>query len=258
MKKIVMMSATLLLAVFARAGTIIEWGAAGGVADIVAANTTGFYVSSAYSETTAVNPAVGASYYPNVTGKSPVFYAGASLQGVGGKGINTSISDSAPGADGGDAIQLRSFTESNENYRVMATWLSVDFLTTDRNVTSFSIEVKEIITDSDSTVRFLVKIGTQWYISGPTSFDGNYLGGTINATVSALSWYLFTPFGADGNADGVETIGAAQSIKLDPVTAVGFYIETLNTTARKFTGPLVRHFSVQAVPSPAIKLIAVH
>ena len=58
----------------AQAETIVQWGASGGENDIVSPQQS-FTVSDTYTVSTAVNPTVGASYYPNNTGRTPVFNA---------------------------------------------------------------------------------------------------------------------------------------------------------------------------------------
>ncbi|KKL86189.1 hypothetical protein LCGC14_1947220, partial [marine sediment metagenome] len=77
---------------------------------------------------------------------------------------------------------------------------------------------------------------------------------SINATkistadASSLTWHDFTPFGLDGNAPGVATIGSQATITMDNVTSVGYFYETENTQTTKDTrsGSELIYFSVTA------------
>ncbi|MDH4203775.1 MAG: putative glycoside hydrolase family 15 protein [Phycisphaerae bacterium] len=238
--------------------TVIRWGSPEGETDIVTAQTNGSAMSLTYSETSAINPVQGTSYYPNAAGRNPAFYGSHSTYNNGaGTARWAEIHDSATTQDD---IWINGYVEPLTSFQGMVTWLKADFLAPPDVIDSFTISIRKRNSTDTSTFRWLIKKDGKYYISVQTQSvsSTNFTNYSVNA--SSLTWKEFTPFGWNGNTPGIATIGATVvTLTLDNVAAVGYYYDTTNgnTTTSRWCGSIVKHFEVNAIsykaslPSPS-------
>jgi len=206
----------------AQAETIVQWGASGGEKDIVSPQQS-FTVSDTYTVSTAVNPTVGASYYPNNTGRTPVFNA-AYGNATGSR--TAMVRDFNPDVI---AIGMNTGTTapgSLATNEVMVVWESSNFLSVSGSYTLDSITFEGNLnsdgsgTNDLSVYRFILEdVAGNFHIS--QEFDqanDNSAYTTHSAAAGALTWSAYTPF--DGGGD---VIGAASSPSLTDFKAIGLY-----------------------------------
>ena len=243
MKKIIMLSAAVLLAAFAHADTIVQWGAASGDINIVTATTVN---PSGKLPVTFVadvqrNNAVGASYYPSATGMSPYYNGASSFAG----GLENVIVNNV----GGDNIRNRNSMAAGGSLSAMVVWeQSSGFVTSGLTVTNFSISLAGQQTSNTGSLNWLVEKGGAYYISSQSVAFSGATWTNASVAASTLTWNTFTPF-----SSGVATIGSATNITLANVTSLGYYFNAVNGagTAQQ-TGVGTRFFSAQGViPEPA-------
>ena len=242
MRMSLMMSSASLLAVFAQADIIVQWGVAGGDVNIVTATTINNpgKLPATFVAGAQLNNAVGASYYPNSTGKSPVYNGASSLAG----GLENVIVNNI----GGDNIRNRGSTAAGGHLPAMVVWeQSSGFVTSGLTVTNFSIRFAGQHANNTGSLNWLVGKGGAYYISSQSvAFSGT--GWTIAsvADASTLTWNTFTPF-----TNGVATIGSATNITLDNVTSLGYYFSVTNgDAAAQQTGVGTSFFSVEGAATP--------
>ena len=238
----------LLLGGLSHAATIVHWGSPGGETDIVTAQTNGSAMSLTYSETSAINPVQGTSYYPDAAGRNPVFYGSHSTYNNGiGTARGAEIHDSSTTQDD---IWINGHVEPLTNFQGMVTWLKADFLVSSDVIDSFTISIRKRNSTDTSTFRWLIKKDGQYYISTQTQSVSSTNFTNYSVDASSLTWKELTPFGWNGNTPGVATIGATVTpLTLDNVTAVGYYYDTTNgnTTTNRWCGSIVKHFQVNAI-----------
>jgi len=226
------------------AAVLVQWGETGpgnqGARDIVSGNVNLADRSSTYNTTTASNPAVGANYYPNATGRSPIFYSGASA------GFKTGlIGDAASG----DRITYYDTIATGTTFRTMFMWVAADFLESPTGKTFDSVTMNIGARDTTNTnagARVIVQQGSSFYITDAQSFIGG-TPQTLNFNLTTANWYNFTPF-----VSGVEVIGSTATVSLTDIDGVGYYTTVENgDAANKQTGSQLSYFQATAVPEPA-------
>ncbi|VGO18877.1 PQQ-binding-like beta-propeller repeat protein [Pontiella sulfatireligans] len=190
---------------------IVKWGASSGDTGIVTdiqQRTDAFDLT--YDPVKIISPDQGPSYYPNPVGKSPFFYGANSINNR-----EVDVKDSGTG----DYIELTPAIDSGDTYSAMVIWQ--DFLTNCTWIDTVSIDIEKRYWDTDSSYRLLVqKESGEWY-AGPARSLGSSM-----EEAGLLPWYAFTPF-----VDGTATVASVRSaIDLTNITAVGFYMESQNTS----------------------------
>lgn len=216
--------AALFLLTGAHAETLVQWGESPSGAgtpgtNIVSVNQILVGSGTTYTGTTN-NPAVGASYYPDGTGRSPFFSAAvSSITNAGGRLVE--------GAASGDRLSLYSQTlPAGGTYRGMFMWPSNYCLVTDHALTLTSATVVIIQrVNADTTaqgVHIVVRQGDSYYLSDGASFGSSVT--TQSFALADRTWSAFTPFSA-----GIEVIGGAVSApSFENVQAIGFYFTAQN------------------------------
>lgn len=210
----------ILSATRARPEPLVQWGESPSGAgtpgtNIVANNLNMVGTSTTYSGNTN-NPAVGASYYPDHTNRSPWFSATSS-------GSGTRIVE---GASTGDRITLYANTPAGGTYRGMVMWVSNYFLSVTHPfvLTNIAVVANQRLNPSttNQALRVVVMQGSSYYVSGGQPFGAAF--STNTYPVDTQSWFDFTPF-----ASGTETIGGSASTpSFTNVQAVGYYFTAEN------------------------------
>ena len=241
MKKIIMMSAAVLLAAFAHADTIVQWGISGGDTGIVTANQNGTRLPFTFVAGSNLNPAVGANYYPTSAGRCPVYNGASSITFT--NGIENVVANNV----GGDNLRTRQTVAAGSNASAMVLWESTNFVTSGRTVTNFSIQLGGAHANNTGSLNWLVEKGGAYYISSQSvAFSGTGWTSASVADASTLTWNTFTPF-----TNGVATIGSATNITLDNVTSLGYYFNVINgDVAAQLTGAAPRFFLAGGSTNP--------
>jgi hypothetical protein len=226
--------AGLLLPALGSADTLVHWGELSGVTpgntNIVTANQNFVGATSTYTGTTN-NPAVGASYYPEASGRSPWFSAASSV-------IGTRIAENA---SSGDRLTLYASTAAGGTFRGMYMWVSNYFLAVNHpfvltNVT-LVINQRSNANTTNQAVRVVVQQDGLYFVTDGRPFGAN---ATTNAYIlAAESWSSFTPF-----SSGTETIGGTVAApSFTNIQAVGCYFTAQNGGgAAANTGGQLAHF----------------
>jgi autotransporter-associated beta strand protein len=237
-----------LLAGAGYADTLVQWGerptgAGTPGTNIVSANQNFIGSGTTYSGLTN-NPAVGANYYPESTGRSPHFSAAVSSTAYGGGRL-------VEGASNGDRIAAYGQNvPAASTYRGMVMWASNYFLITDRAMTVtnvvLSIQQRSNANTTDQGVRVVVQQGSSFYASDAQVFGANYL--TQTFAFASATWYEFTPF-----SSGAESIGSSVAApSFNNVQAIGYYFTARNGgAAAGACGTLVACFAVEGYETPA-------
>jgi hypothetical protein len=213
-----------LLAGAGYADTLVQWGerptgAGTPGTNIVSANQNFIGSGTTYSGLTN-NPAVGANYYPESTGRSPHFSAAVSSTAYGGGRL-------VEGASNGDRIAAYGQNvPAASTYRGMVMWASNYFLITDRAMTVtnvvLSIQQRSNANTTDQGVRVVVQQGSSFYASDAQVFGANYL--TQTFAFASATWYEFTPF-----SSGAESIGSSVAApSFNNLQAIGYYFTARN------------------------------
>ena len=241
MKKIIMMSAAVLLVAFAQADTIVQWGIYGGDTAIVTANTNGTRLPFTFIANSNLNPAVGANYYPANTGRSPVYNGACSITVT--NGIENAVAQNV----GGDNIRTRQTMAAGSNVAAMVLWESTNFVTSGLTVTNFSIQLASAHANNIGSLNWLVEKGGTYYISSQSvAFSGTGWTSASVGDASTLTWNTFTPF-----TNGVATIGSATNITLGNVTSLGYYFNVTNgDAASQLTGAASKFFLAGGSTNP--------
>lgn len=241
MKKITVISSLLLLAGLAQASVIVQWGNPGGDSGIANKNSNVISLPGTFVAGAKLNPAVGPSYYPAATDRSPYFNGASS----GDLQIFVANDGTTP-----DRIRTRKSISVGDIISAMVLWeQSSGFVTPGpvTNLTSFSIDFAGYANNSGS-LNWLVQKDGNYYISSQSYAFSGSTAASATANASDLTWNAFTPFAA-----GVATIGAPAAITLDNVTSVGYYFTAERTSGVNWTGVDTRYFSVSGtvIPEPA-------
>ena len=206
----------------AQAETIVQWGTSGGENDIVSPQQS-FTVSDTYTVSNAVNPTVGASYYPNSALRTPIFNA-AYGNAVGTR--SAMVRDFDPDVI---AIGMNTGTTAPGNLatnEVMVVWESSNFLSVSGSYTLDSITFEaKLHSDGSgasdlSVYRYILEDAAgNFHISQEFDQANDSSAYTTNsAAAGALTWSAYTPF-----SGGVDVIGAASSPNLTDFKAIGLY-----------------------------------
>ncbi len=231
----------VLLPALVQAESLVQWGELSGVTpgntNIVTANLSFVGAGSTYTGATN-NPAVGASYYPEATGRSPWFSAAASVTA-------TRIVETA---NSGDRLTMYASTAPGITFRGMYMWVSNYFLAINHpfvvtNVT-LVINQRSNANTTNQAVRVVVQQGGQFYIT-----EGRPFGASATTNLYHLeseTWYNFTPF-----SSGSETIGGVvPPPSFTNVQGVGCYFTTENGgSAAANTGGQLWHFRADGRPT---------
>lgn len=267
-RKCLLVSAAFGCASVAPAAFVIDWGG-----DYVTANqslgrsttqsTLDYYGAAgntrqiAWSETTLLSPVAN---YTAPSGKTANFYGGAFSSASGtGLGFQTFTSNVTNNATA-DRLNYRSQLNASTGLTARNGALGIAFLQSDfqngLNTGGVAIDATSSLTmnitaiSSPFSARFMVKQGSQWYVSSTTytTTGAKTLGGTslVNET-----WAAFNP-ASSLDFNNASSFGG---VAWTTITAVGFYAEyalatTSDITARDFS---VSGFSADlvAVPEPS-------
>ncbi len=230
-KQLITIAALASFALTAQAATIVNWGASGGDAGIVTANANGT-VSTTYTGS-YINPANGTSgYSTNVAGQTREYYGAISESGSVFGIVNLAS---------GDQIQMvKNFSNLGGTVNSMIAWESPDFLTSDRELESFTMEF-ETRGGNGSTAQYLIETSAGWYLSD-NIFSQDDLS-TINTAVGSLTWSSFSEFGVTG--------GGTTPADTDNIVSVGAYFSSsIDAGGGNWTGAKLEYFNVTAIPEP--------
>jgi formylglycine-generating enzyme required for sulfatase activity len=233
-------SPLLLLPGLLAAETLVQWGELSGVTpgntNIVTANQNFIGTSSTYTGATN-NPAVGAAYYPEATGRSPWFSAASSV--IGARIVEH--------ASSGDRLTMYASTAAGATFRGMYMWVSNYFLAVSQPFVATNVLLvmnqRSNANTTDQSVRVVVQQNDQYFITDGRPFSAN--ASTSSYTLATETWYSFSPF-----SSGSESIGGAVAApSLTNVQAIGCYFTTLNGGgAAANTGAQLWHFRVNGTP----------
>ncbi len=223
-------SLALIASDSAQAQVIAQWSDQPFETDIVGASQN-FVIADpndypTYVAGTAINPTVGANYYPNNAGRTPIFN-GAFSEIPTGKALVFQPGNPA----NPDQIQAQVGATAATQFSGMFTFENLLPGTTDP-LLSFSMQRYRFGAGFDpngpSGSRFLFQdSSSQWYASDPSPSLPTGLSGQVIANVPTANWYAFTPF-----SSGVASIASAPSAGLDftNVLAVGMYFDIAKTS----------------------------
>ena len=226
-------AALAAMAITSQAATIVKWGESGGDTTIVTGNGNGT-VSTTYTGS-YINPADGSSgYSTSVAGQTREYYGAISQTGS----VFGIVS-----LAGGDQIQMvKNFSNNGGSLDSMVAWESPDFLTSDRELASLTMEF-ETRGGNGSTANYLIETTAGWYQSVQTFTDDNLT--TINTNIGDLTWTAFTGFGI------TDTTGGAGA-DTDNIVSVGAYFNSsIDAGGGNWTGAKLQYFEVIAVPEPS-------
>lgn len=222
-------------------GTNVQWGTAVvGEANIVTNNQPYTSVPTNYVPGTAINPIVGADYYPSATGRTPIFNGAFSYS----PGASMQILNAGSGRD---QFQAASGTnDASVHFKGMFAWESANFLP------GFTGSLKTMTTDAyrfpaaatNGTVQFIFQASNgAWYVSSNALSLGTGLAVKTLANVAAATWLNFTPF-----TNGAATIGGVAPVSdFSNVKAVGVYFDIAKNAADASVG-----FSADALQATAL------
>lgn len=218
------------------AATIVQWGTPGGDADIVTANANGTRTTT-YS-TSHINPANGTNgYSTSIAGQTREFY--------GAIGPSSNVFGIV-NVGGGDLIQMVYNTGGDGgSVDSMIAWESPDFLTSDRELASFSMEFDT--RGGSTTARYLIETSDGWYQSNQTfanSTNNTFTSDT--STEGNLTWSPYSSFGITAPAVPVDTT--------EIISVGASFTSTLSTG--NWTGARLRYFQVEAIPEPSTSALA--
>jgi len=239
----------------------VQWGALGGQTTITTGIGDGTPYPGVYSESTSINytPIGTDLYYPDTTGRSPVYYGAAGIRGE--QIVPTTpaewlgVVNEVRSLAAGDYQAVNGYVEPGGNVSAMVTWLSpgeYGFMSSGGSIEHFDAQIQTRSTDSEGALSWLVSQGGQWYISdqsNPFAADQS----TFAVDASTLTWSEFIPFGLGGNASNEYSVGAsAPSMVLTNITGVGYFVSldmvNLTTTLPgRWVGSKLIYFSVDAV-----------
>ena len=181
--------------------TLVQWGEDGGATDIVTSTqsvTTDFDFVSADVD----SPTVGASYYPNASGRNPDFNVA---------GSDNPWSINVENDANGDSITFAASTNGNTDSIVI--WENFSPMTA---VLDYTFNLNSSATNGapeQAKYRLVMQDGAgDWYIQGNRT---NWGIDTSNVNASDITWYDYTPYfdGADSISDEPKspTIAGAQA-----------------------------------------------
>ena len=182
--------------------TLVQWGEDAGATDIVTSTqpvtTDTTFVSG------DVDSPIGASYYPNATGRNPDF-------NVAGSNDTWSINVENDVPDVGDSITFAASTNSSTDSIVI--WENFSPMTA---VLDYTFNLKSSVSNGSpeqGKYRLVMKDGAgDWYIQDNSTSWGSE---TSNVNASDITWYDYTPYinGADSISDEPKspTIAGAQA-----------------------------------------------
>lgn len=226
--------------------TIVQWGAPDGETDIVTSNVPANgglnppnFPTTTFTPNSDNNPMVGAGYYPNATGRTPIFSAAGAhdgdnflwqrqVQDNANNGDRISLAHRSTAPDGGAMSMQAMIVWEDEN------WLA----TTDDTLDVMSVEAFRFNIPNDGSVtgeaRFVIENGNGWFASQTLGLNGGF--NLQEYAVAAIDWFDFTPITA-----GTSTIGAMATPSFTGVESVGYYYES-ESPAQGNLGAFIRYF----------------
>ncbi len=226
------------------AAVLVQWGETGvgnqGATDIVTGNVNYAVRTNTFTAGAADNPTVDANYYPNATGRSPIFAAAASLN----------IANGLIGqAASGDRLTYYQTIATGLTFRSMTMWSSTNFLSSPTGMTFDSVTMNigaRDVTNINAGARVIVQQGASYYVTDAQSFVGG-TPQTLAFNLTTATWFNFTPF-----VSGVEVIGSSATVSLTDIEGIGFYATVENgALVNTATGSQASYFQATAVPEPA-------
>jgi len=163
--------------------TLVQWGEDAGATNIVTSTQSVTTDTTFVSGDVVDSPAVGASYYPNATGRNPDF-------NVAGSDDTWSINVENDRPDAGDSITFA--TTSGDFIDSIVIWEDFSPMTAVLDYT-FSLNSKGSSALEQATYQLVMQDGAgDWYIQGNST---NWGDDTSNVNVSDITWYEYTPYG---------------------------------------------------------------
>ncbi len=234
------------LAIGTQAATIVQWGerAANYSTDIVSSNPNNSAEVGTFTGAVS-NPTVGATYYPNAAGRTPIFNVTSA---------NTPDTSRVLNQASGDRLDLSDLTIANgEKIELMYVWGAAvtggtsQFLTGDSTLESLSLSgFSTNRTNFTNELRFIIRKDGNWFASQNLGIAGGYSDRDI-ADTSLATWSAFTPI-----TGGSATVGLVTPIDMTNVDSVGFYLnQTNNSGASNSVFSNFAYFEATAVPEPS-------
>jgi hypothetical protein len=184
--------------------TLVQWGEDAGATNIVT-STQPVTTDIDFVSGDVDSPAVGASYYPNATGRNPDFNVAGS-----GSDATWSINVENDVPDVGDSITFAAST--NDDTHSIVIWEDFSPMTAVLDYT-FNLTSATNTFPEQAKYRLVMKDGAgDWYIQANSTFWG---ANTSNLHASDITWSNYTPYlnGADSiSASTISpTIAGAQA-----------------------------------------------
>ncbi|MGB2402454.1 MAG: PEP-CTERM sorting domain-containing protein [Akkermansiaceae bacterium] len=195
--------------------TLVQWGEDAGATDIVT-STQSVTTDTTFVSGDVDSPTVGASYYPNASGRNPDF-------NVAGSDDTWSINVENDAA--GDSITFAASTNSNTDSIVI--WEDFSPMTA---VLDYTFNLNSSVSNGfpeQAKYRLVMQDGAgDWYIQGNSTFWGF---DTSNVNASDITWYDYEPYfdGADSISDEPKspTIAGAQAFGYRQFNSFGANME---------------------------------
>ena len=160
--------------------TLVQWGEDAGATDIVT-STQSVTTDTTFVSADVDSPKVGASYYPNASGRNTDF-------NVAGSDDTWSINVENDAA--GDSITFA--TISGDNIDSIVIWEDFSPMTAVLDYT-FSLNSLGSGALEQATYQLVMQDGAgDWYIQGNST---NWGDDTSNVNASDITWYEYTPYG---------------------------------------------------------------
>ncbi len=260
---VILSLALCALTSLSQAAIIVDWGNTGG-ADLVVGNQnfTGTR-DSTYVPGTALNPAIGASYYSVNTNKNPYFFgqayvASGTINTNAGKVWDSGTTSylNGTGLSSGSAGSSYSFFLWKQAGNGSAYGFQNGMDSGNVTVNTFTLESSLNATTnvSASDFRFVLLQSGSYYISDAISHISTTLNPALltNVAANSLNWHNWTVEGASGFANGGTVGSLVGGMTFDNIEGVGYW-HNLATSASAGINVKSQYFSVDgtaAIPEP--------
>ncbi len=192
------------------AAEIVHWGEPGGATDISTGTVSdgpAGAVTDTYIEGATSTPMSYRDYYPNATGRNPIFNANWSSSGTGKVEVREEGQYFSVSRNGAGSLAVSYIWENGTS------------MTADEGILStFTVESRQRTNDRDYSVRFIFQdTSNNWYISEQFDFIKGVNYNEISVDAGSIKWFHYTPF-----VGGTDEIGVAATPNLSSYKAVGF------------------------------------
>lgn len=195
--------------------TLVQWGEDAGATDIVT-STQSVTTDITFVSADVDSPTVGASYYPNASGRNPDFNVA---------GSDNTWSINVENDATGDSITFAASTNSNTDSIVI--WEDFSPMTA---VLDYTFNLNSSASNGfpeQATYRLVMQDGAgDWYIQDNSTFWGF---DTSNVNASDITWYEYTPYSAGDDSISDEpkspTLAGAQAFGYRQFNSFGANME---------------------------------